>query len=89
LWGLYIRYLAEKGSSLEDLAALKDQAIGVPWLQDQKTELAKLYFSWISVCCLATLDWEDESEECSYVQNELEDCLAKIEGRNTFPFDVR
>ena len=89
MWGLHIRYLAEKGAQPENLAALKDQAIGVPWLLGQKTELTKLYFSWLSICRLAILDWEDESEEASFVRNELQECLDKIEGRNTFPLDVR
>jgi squamous cell carcinoma antigen recognized by T-cells 3 len=78
LWGFYIRYLAEKGSPLDNLAALKDRAFGVPWLLSQKEELAKLYFSWLPICRLAVVDWEDESDEALFLLAELTECLEKL-----------
>jgi hypothetical protein len=66
---------------VEDLATFKDRAIAVPWLLSQKTELVKLYFSWISVCRLLVIDWQGFNEEVVFLQDELEECLERVDGR--------
>lgn len=81
LWGFYIRYLAEKDISIEDLAAFKNRAIAVPWLSTQKTELVKLYFSWISVCRVAVIDWGEGIKEGElFLRDQLAECLEKVDG---------
>lgn len=63
---------------LEDVAAVKERAVSVPWLSDQSTELVKVYFNWLSICRLAVEDWDEETEEDTYLQLQLEECFQKI-----------
>lgn len=69
---------------METLAALKDRALGVPWLLSQKAELAKVYFSWIAICRVGVLDWGEESDEVVFVENELAECMENVGGREIF-----
>jgi hypothetical protein len=72
---------------VEDLATFKDRAIAVPWLLSQKTELVKLYFSWISVCRVLVIDWEQGiNEEVLFLQDELEECLERVDGSKDTSF---
>jgi hypothetical protein len=63
---------------LEDIAAVKEKAISIPWLSGQATELVKVYFNWLSICRLAVEDWDEETEEDTYLQLQLEECFEKI-----------
>jgi hypothetical protein len=78
LWGLIIRFLAEQDDyPLGNIAAQKDKAISIPWLSAQKIEMAKLYYAWISICRQAVVDWDDETDEGSFLESELAECLEK------------
>ena len=79
LWGSYIRYLAQLASyPFEDLLALKEKVVSIPWLFGHSTELAKFYFSWISICKLRILDWDEQIEDVGFVEAEVDDCLDKV-----------
>jgi hypothetical protein len=57
---------------------LKQKAISIPWLAAQKTELAKIYFAWISICQARFTEWEDPDAEILVLEGELEECLEKM-----------
>jgi hypothetical protein len=63
---------------LEDIAVVKEKAVSIPWLSGQATELVKVYFIWLSLCRLAVEDWDEETEEDTYLQQQLEECFEKI-----------
>ena len=77
LWGLKLRVLAGTGDyPFEELYALKQKAISIPWLAGQKTELAKIYFASISICLKRIMEWEDPVEEI--LVGELKECLEEM-----------
>jgi hypothetical protein len=79
LWGLKLRVLAgSEDYPFEELYALKQKAISIPWLAAQKTELAKMYFAWISICRAQITDWEDPTDEIVVLEGELEECLEEM-----------
>ena len=75
-----IRFLAQQDDyPLGNIAAQKDKAISIPWLSAQKAETAKLYYAWISVCRLAVVDWDEETDEGGFLESELTECLEKTD----------
>jgi squamous cell carcinoma antigen recognized by T-cells 3 len=79
LWSLYLRILATtEDYPFEELYALKQKAISIPWLAAQTTALAKIYFAWISICRTRITEWEEQIEETAFLEEELEECLEKI-----------
>ena len=39
--------------------------------------MAKLYYAWISICRLAIVDWDDETDDGGFLENEITECLEK------------
>jgi squamous cell carcinoma antigen recognized by T-cells 3 len=79
LWGLYLRVLATtEDYPFEDLYAMKQKAISVPWLSGQTTQLAKLYLAWITICRTRIIEWDEQIEETAFLEEELDECLEKI-----------
>lgn len=81
LWSFYLRHTAQSSSyTVDTLIEIKDRAISIPWLTAQETEMVKVYFTWISLCRLRVSDWEEQIEEMTFLEDQLDECLERIEG---------
>ena len=61
-----------------DLIIVKEKAAGVPWLSGQSDELAKFWCAWLSLCRLAVVDWDSQSEQIEFLESEISECLESI-----------
>ena len=66
-----------ESTTLEELASLKEKALSVPWLSEQKMELVKFYHAWLPVCWLTGMGVEDQAERVYFLEAELDDCLER------------
>jgi hypothetical protein len=65
--------------SFEELIELKSNALSIPWLTQQTTELAKFYLSWIAICRMPITDWDEQIQETTFLDDELDEALEKID----------
>jgi hypothetical protein len=79
LWGLYLRYIAQlEDQPFDTLTKVKSDALSIPWLSQQPTELVKLYLAWICICRMRITDWDEQIEETDFLEEELDECLGKV-----------
>jgi squamous cell carcinoma antigen recognized by T-cells 3 len=79
LWAFYIRFLAQMDNCpFGNLITVKEKAVAVSWLSSQPAELAKFWCAWLSLCRLAVVDWDSQSEEVQFLESELSECLETV-----------
>jgi hypothetical protein len=77
LWAFYIRYLGQMDNqSLRTLFEVKESAINNPWLSNQPAEISKFYLTWISICRMSVVNWEDETADTlNFMNTQLEEAV--------------